>query len=109
MGELARHLTVAASVPFPEVPGLEQPTVAGHLGSLVLGPARSLAAMFYGPLKAIPGWDAETLILAAVGLTGSGAVFIGARRVMYHASQREVLQIGWRGRGEVLECHCQRV
>src|SRR5438876_336181 len=42
------------------------------LGSLVLGPARSLAAMFYGPLKAIPGWDAETLILAMVALIGSG-------------------------------------
>src|SRR5229473_6011877 len=40
-------------------------------GSLVLGPARSLAAMAYGPLKAIPDWDAETRILAVLALLGS--------------------------------------
>ena len=36
------------------------------LGSLVLGPARSLAGMFYGPLKAVPTWDIETSVAALI-------------------------------------------
>jgi hypothetical protein len=40
------------------------------LGSLVLGPARSLAGMAYGPLKAIPTWDLETILLSLVGFGG---------------------------------------
>ena len=39
------------------------------LGSLILGPARSLAGMLYGPLKAIPSADLEYLVLVPlVGL-----------------------------------------
>jgi len=69
------------------------------LGSLVLGPARSLAAMFYGPLKAIPGWDTETGILAVLALLGSGALLgiLSARRTVLRASRREVLQLGAAG------------
>src|SRR5204863_4148799 len=37
------------------------------LGSLVLGPARSLAGMLYGPLKAIPTWDVETIAAVVIG------------------------------------------
>jgi hypothetical protein len=40
------------------------------LGSLVLGPTRSLAGMFYGPLKAIPTYDVETIVCVAIGLVG---------------------------------------
>ena len=50
------------------------------LGSLVLGPARSLAAMFYGPLKAVPGWDLETAVLAVAALIGFGALLWHAPR-----------------------------
>ncbi|HLZ29320.1 MAG TPA: hypothetical protein VKV73_18550 [Chloroflexota bacterium] len=50
------------------------------LGSLVLGPARSLAAMFYGPLKAVAGWDFETAALALVALIGFGVLLWTAHR-----------------------------
>jgi hypothetical protein len=42
------------------------------LGSLVLGPVRSLAGMVYGPLKAVPTWDIETIVLVLVSLVGFG-------------------------------------
>jgi hypothetical protein len=67
------------------------------LGSLVLGPARSLAAMVYGPLRAIPTWDTETRILALVALIGCGVVVLSAQRAMRNAPRREVLQIGAAG------------
>ena len=50
----------------------------------MLGPARSLAAMFYGPLKAVPGWDLETLVLAALALIGFGAAVLAAQRTNAH-------------------------
>lgn len=37
------------------------------VGSLILGPARSLAGMLYGPLKAIPTWDVETVAAVIIG------------------------------------------
>lgn len=37
LGELAERIEAVASVPFLHVPGLEEPTVAGHRGSLRLG------------------------------------------------------------------------
>jgi hypothetical protein len=69
------------------------------LGSLVLGPARSLAAMFYGPLKAIPGWDTETRILAVLALLGSGVLLglLSARRTRLSAPRSDVLQVGATG------------
>ena len=44
------------------------------LGSLVLGPARSLAGMVYGPVKALPGWDIETVVAAVVSVVVVGAL-----------------------------------
>lgn len=45
------------------------------LGSLVLGPTRSLAGMFYGPGRAVPTWDIETWICAAITLGAFGVLF----------------------------------
>jgi hypothetical protein len=42
------------------------------LGSLALGPIRSLEGMFYGPLKAIPTWDLETVVVVAIALLAFG-------------------------------------
>jgi hypothetical protein len=67
------------------------------LGSLVLGPARSVAAMFYGPLKAIPGWDVETAALVGVALIGFGALLWTAQRGSQSTPRIEVLQIGAAG------------
>src|SRR5438876_4366631 len=50
------------------------------VGSLVLGPARSVAAMFYGPVKAIPGWDVETLVLAVLAFVGFAALLLWSAR-----------------------------
>jgi hypothetical protein len=49
------------------------------VGSLVLGPFRSLAGMFYGPLKAIPTWDTETLVAAAIGFVAFGVLLLRVR------------------------------
>jgi hypothetical protein len=40
------------------------------IGSLILGPARGLAGMAYGPLKAIPGWTTEAIVGTIIGLVG---------------------------------------
>ncbi|HEX8967860.1 MAG TPA: hypothetical protein VF937_08280 [Chloroflexota bacterium] len=83
--ELARHVlilagVVAAVVVLRYLVGETRATssvgsVSGIvpllLGSLVLGPFRSLVGMFYGPLKALPGWDLEALLAAAVALAGA--------------------------------------
>jgi len=67
------------------------------VGSLVLGPARSLSAMFYGPLKAIPGWDLETWVLAAVALVSLGAVLLSVGRTRLHTPRREIGQVAAAG------------
>jgi hypothetical protein len=67
------------------------------LGSLVLGPARSLAAMFYGPLKAAPGWDLETVVLACAALIGFGALLWRAHRVRRIAERGDALEVGAAG------------
>jgi hypothetical protein len=67
------------------------------LGSLVLGPARSVAAMFYGPSKAIPAWDLETIALAAVAFVGFGALLWNAQRATRNAQRREAAQIAAAG------------
>jgi hypothetical protein len=68
------------------------------LGSLVLGPARSVAAMFYGPLKAIPGWDGETLILVGVACGGFTALLLwAARSGTRMGERRDALQVGGAG------------
>jgi hypothetical protein len=50
------------------------------LGSLVLGPLRSLAGMLYGPLKAVPGWDVETIAAAILVFLAFGAFLWWAPR-----------------------------
>jgi len=67
------------------------------LGSLVLGPTRGLAAMFYGPFKAIPGWDAETIALVVVAFVGIGALLFNAQRATRNAQRREATQIAAAG------------
>jgi hypothetical protein len=67
--------------------------VAPLLGSLVLGPVRSLAAMFYGPLKAVPGWDIETLVAVALTLLVMGALLWNAQRATRNAQHRDHLQV----------------
>jgi hypothetical protein len=68
------------------------------LASLVLGPARSLAAMFYGPLKAIPGWDLETALLALLAVLAFGAlIWLTRRSAVLPGRRREALEIGAAG------------
>jgi hypothetical protein len=43
-------------------------------GSLVLGPARSLAATAYQPLRSVPTWDVETAALALLALVVATAI-----------------------------------
>jgi uncharacterized membrane protein YdcZ (DUF606 family) len=50
------------------------------LGSLVLGPLRSLGGMLYGPLRAIPTWNLEAILAAAIGAVAFGAVLWRAPR-----------------------------
>jgi hypothetical protein len=40
------------------------------LGSLALGPIRSLAGMVYGPFKFMPTWDVETVLAAVIAFLG---------------------------------------
>jgi hypothetical protein len=51
------------------------------LGSLVLGPVRAVAAMLYGPLKAIPTWDLETAVVSVIALAAfAGLLWATMRR-----------------------------
>jgi hypothetical protein len=61
------------------------------LGSLVLGPARSLAGMLYGPLKAVPTWNVETVVAAAIGLAGFALLLWRVPRPK--ANVRQALQV----------------
>jgi hypothetical protein len=65
-------------------------------GSLVLGPARSVAATLYQPPRAVPGWDFETLVLAllAGALLGVG---LWRLRQGVTGSARDVLEVGAAG------------
>jgi hypothetical protein len=45
------------------------------LGSLIIGPPRSLAAMLYMPLREVPSWDLETAALSLVALVCFGVLF----------------------------------
>jgi len=72
--------------------------VLPFLVSLVLGPARSVAAMFYGPLKAVPTWDIETIMLALISFVGIGALlWWTTQRPGITTERRDALQIGAAG------------
>jgi len=65
------------------------------VGSLVLGPARSLAATVYQPLRMVAVWDLEALALALFALIVFGAL---CWRVRYTVVRwREVLEVGAAG------------
>ncbi|MBV9598421.1 MAG: hypothetical protein JOZ87_16360 [Chloroflexi bacterium] len=64
-------------------------------GSLVLGPARSLAGMFYGPLKAVPTWDLETIVASLIGFLGFGLLLWRAPRPKREV--RQALQVTMAG------------
>ncbi len=65
------------------------------VGSLVLGPARSLAATVYQPLRMVAVWDLEALALALFALIVCGAL---CWRVRYTVVRwREVLEVGAAG------------
>jgi len=51
------------------------------LGSLVLGPARSLEGMLYGPVKAVPSWDLETVGAVAIGFVAFALILWSVPRV----------------------------
>jgi len=67
------------------------------LESLVLGPAYSLLTMVYRPLRAVPGWDVETIVLAAVAFVAFVALLWAARRVVSATDRAEVVMIGAAG------------
>ena len=67
------------------------------LGSLVLGPVRSVAGMFYGPLKAIPGWNIENLIAALVVFTAFAILLWVARRGSAGSERSAALQVAAAG------------
>jgi hypothetical protein len=86
--ELARHVVIQAGVVVGVVAlrfvvGERRATgSAGSLtdivpplvGSLVLGPARSLGGMVYGPVRALPSWDLETVLAAVIAFVGFGVL-----------------------------------
>jgi hypothetical protein len=71
--------------------------IAPLAGSLVLGPTRSLAGMFYGPLKAIPTWDVEAVGVAAIALIAFAGLFWTARRGTRSAESATAIQVAAAG------------
>jgi hypothetical protein len=67
------------------------------LGSLVLGPLRSLAGMVYGPFKAIITWDFETVVASAIALVAFGALLIRTHPRTRNAERTTALQIAAAG------------
>jgi hypothetical protein len=65
------------------------------LGSLVLGPVRSLLATVYQPLRLAPTWDLEALLLALlVGVVGSAMLW----RAHTHLTRwRDAFEVGGAG------------
>ena len=67
------------------------------LGSLLLGPARSLAGMFYGPLRAVPTWDFEVLAAALLVAVGAAMLLValhGERRARERSDAAQVVAAG---------------
>jgi len=106
--ELARHVLILAAIVVAIVvlrylvgerravgsAGSVADIVAPLLGSLVLGPLRSLAGMFYGPLKSAPTWDFETVAAAAIALIGFG-LLLG--RTTQPRPKREAFEVAGAG------------
>jgi hypothetical protein len=67
------------------------------VGSLVVGPTRSLAGMAYGPVRAVLTWDFEALIVALVVALGLALLLIRLRPATCDAARREPLEVGAAG------------
>jgi hypothetical protein len=67
------------------------------LGSLVLGPARSIGGMVYGPVKALPMWDVETVGAAAATLVGFGVLLWRRRVSLPDGGYRPALEVAAAG------------
>ena len=63
------------------------------LGSLALGPARSLGGMVYGPFKAIPTWDLETVITVLIALVGFGILLWRTRASARAERTRDAIEL----------------
>ena len=66
------------------------------VGSLLIGPARAIAAFGYGPLKSVPFWDAETILLSVGTAIGVGYLFRAAATKV-DAELRSILEFGAAG------------
>ena len=66
-------------------------------GSLVLGPARSLAGMFYGPIKAIPTWDVEIAVAALLVFIGIAVLITNAERATRNPERATAIQVAAAG------------
>jgi hypothetical protein len=64
------------------------------IGSLVLGPLRSLGASLYQPLRLVPSWDVEALLLALLAGLAIAACLWRSRP---EPRWREVLEVGGAG------------
>jgi hypothetical protein len=69
------------------------------LGSLVIGPARAIALFVYGPLKAVPTWDAETIFLSVgSGIALAYGLVAAAQRAMKRDDDlRPIFEVGGAG------------
>jgi hypothetical protein len=67
------------------------------VGSLVIGPARALAAFGYGPLKSVPFWDAETILLSVGSAIGLAYVFRRAAASAFDPELRPILELAGAG------------
>jgi hypothetical protein len=67
------------------------------VGSVVLGPIRAVAASLYQPLRTMPFWDAETVVVALVAAGLVGALLWQAHRTTLRAPRVDVLEVGAAG------------
>jgi hypothetical protein len=111
LGELVRHVLVLAVVVAGAVVlrfavgegratssvGSVGDIVPPLVGSLVFGPARSLAGMFYGPLRALPTWDVEALIAGVLVALGFALVVVTVHRQRLESARLDALQVAAAG------------
>jgi hypothetical protein len=109
--ELARHAAVLAAVVIGAVTlryalgegrattsvGSVGDIVPPLIGSLVLGPARSLAGMFYGPARAVPTWDIEALMAALLVAVGFAVLLAATYRDGREGARREGVEVAVAG------------
>jgi hypothetical protein len=67
------------------------------VGSLILGPARSLAGMVYGPIRGVPTWDLEALIVGLFVALGFAVLLTRVRPGRRDGARREALEVAAAG------------